>query len=336
MEKVVLGLSGGVDSAVSAALLKERGFEVFGVFLDIGLGGSADASAVAGMLGIGFEVLGISEELEERVCMPFSRAYLNGRTPNPCIMCNPKVKFPALIAYADKIGAKYVATGHYAKAETDSATGRALLLKNPSPNDQSYMLCMLPQHILMRTVFPLGDMEKSAVRERASGLGIPVAQKPDSMEICFIPDKNYAAYIEKRFDAPPEGNFVDPEGVILGRHKGIHNYTVGQRRGLGVACGQRLFVSAIRPEKNEVVLTPDGDGTSEIYVKDINWIAFEPDKTFKASVKVRHSRVEYGAAVEPASGNARVFFDRPVRRPAPGQTAVFYIGDMVVGGGEIE
>ncbi len=336
MEKVVLGLSGGVDSAVSAALLKEQGFEVLGVFLDIGIAGAADAKSVADMLGIGFEVLPIAAELEEKVCLPFSRSYLAGRTPNPCIMCNPKVKFPALIAYADEAGAKYIATGHYARTETDSATGRTLLLKNRSPNDQSYMLCMLPQHILQRTIFPLGGMDKGMVRERAAGLGIPVAKKPDSMEICFIPDNDYAAYIEKRFGAPPEGNFVDPEGRVLGRHKGIHRYTVGQRRGLGVSCGQRMFVSGINPGKNEVVLTPEGEGVSEIRVKDINWIDIRPEKAFRASVKVRHSKAEYDAEVEPVSGEARVFFRKPVRRPAPGQSAVFYRGDAVIGGGEIQ
>lgn len=335
MEKVVLGLSGGVDSAVSAALLKEQGFEVYGVFLDIGLGGGSDAKDVAEMLGIGFETLSTKDELEEKVCLPFSSAYLSGRTPNPCIMCNPGVKFPALLRIADKIGAKYISTGHYARSEFDQSSGRALLLKNPSKNDQSYMLCMLPQYILRRVIFPLGGMEKDAVREDARRLSISVASKPDSMEICFIPDGDYASFIENRFEAPPEGNFVDPEGRILGRHKGIHHYTVGQRRGLGIAAGERIFVAAIDREKNEVILMPEGGGITEISVQGVNWIAFEPSEPFRASVKVRHSRVEYEALVIPSGNEARVIFDIPMRSPAPGQSAVFYGGDRVIGGGEI-
>jgi tRNA-specific 2-thiouridylase len=337
MEKIVLGLSGGVDSAVSAALLMQRGFEVHGVFLDIGLGSPEDARQVAEKLGISFEAVPIAEELSAKVCTPFAVAYLNGRTPNPCIMCNPGVKFPNLLKIADKIGAKYVATGHYARVEIDEECGRARLLKNPSANDQSYMLCMLPQEILKRIVFPLGCMEKSDVRKAAEDLNISVAKKPDSMEICFIPDNDYAAFIEKRFETPPEGNFVDENGKILGKHKGIHHYTVGQRRGLGISAGQRIFVSRIDSEKNEVVLSPEGEGISEIFVKNINWIAFEsPENAFKAAVKVRHSRIEYPALIVPSAQGSKVIFDKPIRRPAPGQSAVFYDGDYVLGGGEVE
>lgn len=334
MEKIVLGLSGGVDSAVSAALLKERGFEVHGVFLDIGLGGSNDALSVAEMLGISFEVLPISAEMEKTVCSPFASAYLSGRTPNPCIMCNPRLKFPKLIEAADKLGANFVATGHYARVEN---TDRARLFKGKSSNDQSYMLCMLPQDILKRVIFPLGSMEKSEVRKVAENLGISVSQKPDSMEICFIPDNDYAAFIEKRFGTPPEGNFVDENGVVLGRHKGIHRYTVGQRRGLAVSAGHRLFVSKIDNEKNEVVLSSKGEGTSGIFVKNINWIAYErSENAFRASVKVRHSKIEYDALITPCGSGAEVIFGKAIRRPAPGQSAVFYDGELVLGGGEVE
>ncbi len=332
--KAALAFSGGVDSAVSAALLRERGFEVHGVFLDIGITGSNDAYKVAEMLGISFEVLPIAAEMDKIVCAPFVSAYLSGRTPNPCIMCNPQLKFPKLIDAADKIGAKHVATGHYARVEI---ADRARLLKGKSANDQSYMLCMLPQEILKRTVFPLGSMEKPDVRKVAQKLGISVAQKPDSMEICFIPENNYAAFIENRFDKPPEGSFVDESGAVLGRHKGIHRYTVGQRRGLGVSMGHRLFVSKIDREKNEVVLSSEGEGTSGIFVNNINWIAFDsPKEAFRASVKVRHSKIEYEALITPFGSGAEVIFGKTIRRPAPGQSAVFYDGELVLGGGEIE
>ena len=337
MEKVVLGLSGGVDSAVSASILKKCGYEVHGVFLDIGVVSPSDAAAAADRLGISFEAVSIAEELDTLVCNPFAEAYLEGRTPSPCILCNPRVKFPSLIKAADRIGANFVATGHYARTMLDEKTGRTLLLKNPPANDQSYMLSYLSQTILRRVIFPLGGMEKSEVRKIAAELGLTIASKPDSMEICFIPDGDYAAYIERRFETPPEGNFVDAEGKILGRHKGIHHYTVGQRRGLGVSASHRLFVSKINRELNEVVLLPEGSGIKEMHVNNINWIALEnPKEPFKANVKVRHSKIEYKALVTPVSDGATVNFDEYMRPPAPGQTAVFYEGDTVLGGGEIE
>ncbi len=330
-------MSGGVDSAVSALILKKRGFEVHGVFLDIGTACPDDAAEVAEGLGISFETVSIAEELDKLVCRPFAEAYLEGRTPSPCILCNPRVKFPALIKAADIIGAKFVATGHYARISTDEKTGRTLLIKNPPANDQSYMLSYLSQDILRRVIFPLAGMEKSEVRKMAAAFGLPVASKPDSMEICFIPDGDYAAYIERRFGVPPEGNFVDEYGRILGRHKGIHRYTVGQRRGLGISAGHRLFVSKIDRRRNEVMLMPEGSGIREIYVKNINWIAFEsPDAPFKASVKVRHSKIEYPALITPATDGVLVCFNDYIRPPAPGQAAVFYEGDKVLGGGEID
>lgn len=337
MDKVVLGLSGGVDSAVSASLLGEKGFEVYGVFLDIGLGYSADAKAAAGKLGIGFEVADVASELDTNVCRPFAEGYLSGKTLTPCIMCNPRVKFPTLLAVADRIGAKYVATGHYARTEHDEKSGRTLLLKNLSHNDQSYMLSGLTQDILSRIIFPLGGMEKPKIREIALGLGLSAASKPDSMEICFIPDGDYASYIERRFETPPEGNFVDLGGKVLGLHRGIHHYTVGQRRGLGVSAGERLYVSKINRDKNEVVLAPVGSGVNKIPVKLINWIALEnPAEPFRACVKVRHSKTEYPALVTPEGTGATVAFDSPLRPPAPGQSAVFYDGEVVLGGGEID
>lgn len=329
-KKVVLGLSGGVDSAVSARLLMERGFEVHGLFLNIGSeAAKQDAISVAEYLKIPLEIVDIAAELDEQVCTPFAQAYLRGETPNPCIICNPNVKFKTLLSFADKIGASHIATGHYAKAENGG------LFKGEPANDQSYMLCRIKKEQLDRVIFPLGGLEKEQVRELAEKMALPVAHKPDSMEICFIPDGDYAAFIETRGQMPPEGQFVDSSGAGLGQHKGIHHYTIGQRRGLGIAVGKRIFVSEIRPETNEVVLS-DGEElhVSRIHVGDVNWLV-SPDGSFKANVRVRHSKVETPATVIPEGDGALVEFEKPVRAPTKGQTAAFYDGDRVVGGGFI-
>jgi len=329
-EKIILGLSGGVDSAVAARLLQERGFEVNGMFLDVGGDGACrDVQAVADFLGIPLTVKDIKSELEKKVCCPFAEAYLCGRTPNPCIMCNPTVKFKALCEFADELGANYIATGHYARTRD----GR--LYKGMPSNDQSYMLCRLTPKQVARLVLPLGELEKGQVRALAEGIGLPVAGKPDSMEICFIPDGDYAGFIERRGVVPPEGNFVDAEGNVLGRHRGIHRYTVGQRRGLGIAVGRRVFVSEIRPEANEVVLS-DGDVlmTDRIFAEDVNWISTRTEP-FYADVKVRHSKVQTPATVTPSGGGADIAFRLPVRAPTPGQSAAFYVGDELIGGGFI-
>ena len=230
-KRVVLGLSGGVDSAVTARLLLEQGYQVTGVYLDIGLGGNGaeDAAAVARQLNMDFAVRSIADELECHVCAPFAQDYLAGRTPLPCARCNPTVKFPALLAEADARGIRMIATGHYARTENGT------LYRGEPSNDQSYLLARLPRAILERTLFPLGDYEKAAVRELAVNYGIPVANKPDSMEICFVPNDDYAAWLEQRGATAPPGDFIDKDGRVMGRHKGIHCYTLGQRRGLGVS-----------------------------------------------------------------------------------------------------
>lgn len=330
MEKVVLGLSGGVDSAVSARLLQDRGMDVTGVFLDIGAPAArADAEGAAKFLNIPLIVRDIRAELEESVCAPFAAAYLRGETPNPCILCNPAVKFKTLISEADSIGAKYIATGHYAAARDGG------LYKGRPENDQSYMLCRLRPEQVERLLLPLGEYAKTEVRAMAERMGLPVAAKPDSMEICFIPDGDYGAYIESRGYAPPEGSFVDTEGRVLGRHRGIHRYTLGQRRGLGIAAGRRIFVSEIRPASNEVVLS-DGEElfVTEAAARDVNWLLPESD-SFEASVKVRHSKTETVAVVTPTGTGAAIEFAAPVRAPTAGQSAAFYIGQRLVGGGFI-
>lgn len=329
-KKVVLGLSGGVDSAVAARLLQQQGIEVFGLFLDIGNEGAReDAQKVADELGISLKIADISIELEKNVCRPFIEAYLRGQTPNPCILCNPKVKFKTLLEHADSICAEYVSTGHYARVSEGK------LFKGRPENDQSYMLSGLTKAQVARLILPLGDFNKTEVRAMAESMGLPVAQKPASMEICFIPDKNYSAYIEKRGIVPPEGNFVDADRNVLGRHRGIHHYTIGQRRGLNIAAGKRIFVSEIRPDTNEVVLSEGEELLADkISVSDMNWLVPQAEE-FKADVRVRHSRTSTKASVMPDGANAEVCFEVPVRAPTKGQTAAFYIGDEVIGGGRI-
>ena len=308
MEKIVLGLSGGVDSAVAASLLKEGGFAVTGLYLDIGLGGTgaADAAAVAQRLSIPFKVADIRADLEEQVCAPFAAAYQSGRTPLPCALCNPTVKFPALFRLADKIGARYVSTGHYANVEN------GVLKKGRPANDQSYMLARLTREQLQRVIFPLGNYEKTEVRALARSFGIPVADKPDSMEICFIPDGDYAAWLDRRGNTPPPGNFVDREGRVMGRHKGYHHYTLGQGRGLGVSGPHRF-------------------GSSP------NWIGVEGlTEPLEVTVRLRHSRTQAVAIVYPHENGVRIEMKTPARAPTPGQLAVFYLGDTVAGSAWIE
>lgn len=331
--KVVLGLSGGVDSAVAAQLLS-RDYEVHGLYLDIGLGGTgqADAAAVAHRLGIPFHTADIRQELERQVCGPFAADYLAGRTPLPCARCNPTVKFPALLALAEEIGAEKVATGHYARTAL-APDGRVLLRKGLPANDQSYMLARLPQNILQRVIFPLGDYEKTAVRAMAGQAELPVADKPDSMEICFIPDGDYAAWLERRGFSTPEGNFVDKEGKVLGRHRGIHCYTLGQGRGLGVSGPHRYYVTALRPDTNEVVLSDGSDlGRDEVRGTEPNWLAVDGlTGPMEVTVRLRHSRTQTAATLEPEEDGVLLRMHTPARAPTPGQLAVFYDGDAVVG-----
>lgn len=336
METVMLGLSGGVDSAVAAALLRRDGYAVHGIYLDIGQpGGREDAMAVAETIGVPLTVKDIWDDLQQKVCTPFVEAYFRGETPNPCIMCNPAVKFRTILAAADEVGARFVATGHYARVRRDGA--HAKLLRANSSNDQSYMLCRILRSQLDRLLLPLGELEKTEVRKLAEQFDLPVAHKPDSMEICFIPDGDYGAFLEKTGRAPGPGNFVDAAGTVLGQHRGIHHYTLGQRRGLGVATGRRMFVSEIRVPTNEVVLS-DGSGlyVTDIVAKEINWLVDPRTVPFQAMVKVRHSKTQTAAEVMPyPDGTAAIHFVEPVRAPTAGQSAVFYEEDVVLGGGYI-
>ena len=336
--KVVLGLSGGVDSALAALRLRDVGHEVYALYLDVGLGGADAARESARQLDIPFAVSDVSAEMEQQVCRPFYEDYLAGRTPIPCARCNPAVKFPALLRHADKVGAQYAATGHYARIGTGT-DGLPTLLRGAPANDQSYMLARLPREMLSRLLFPLGELDKAAVRTQAAAAGLRSAHRPDSMEICFIPDGGYAAWLDQRGGTPPPGDFIDREGNVLGRHKGFHHYTLGQRRGLGVSSTGRLFVSAIRPETNEVVLS-HGDGlyASIVRCMDLNWLAEgRLDAPRPAAVRLRHSRREDGALLIPlGDGGIELRMDAPARAPTPGQLAAFYDGGQVLGSAWIE
>ena len=336
-DRVVLGLSGGVDSAVAALRLGRAGYEVIALYLDVGLGGAESAEENARRLGLEFHIAQVAGELERHVCQPFYEGYLSGRTPIPCAQCNPTVKFPALLRLADQVGARYVATGHYARVGP-GRDGRPVLLRGPDSNDQSYMLARLSRDVLERVLFPLGDTPKADVRREAEGAGLPSAQKPDSMEICFIPDQDYAAWLDRRGGTPPPGRFVDREGNVLGIHKGYHHYTIGQRRGLGVSSTGRLFVTAIRPETNEVVLSHgEGLATDTVHCAELNWLGDTPlDRPRPVSVRLRHSRLAQSATLTPLeNGGVRLDMDRPARAPTPGQLAVFYQDDLVLGSGWI-
>ena len=331
MSKVVLGLSGGVDSAVAARLLQKDGYEVLGVYLDNGFPGAEGARDAADALGIPLTVIDTREAMETCVCAPFAAAYLNGETPNPCILCNPAVKFAFLLKEAERQGAEKIAAGHYARCENGK------IYRGRPENDQSYMLCRLEREQLERLLLPLGGYNKDEVRALAREMGHPAADKPDSMDICFIPDGDYAGWIERRGIVPPEGDFI-LDGKAVGRHKGIHHYTVGQRKHFGVGFGRRVYVSAIDPERNEVLLSSDDASLwrREFSVRDVHWLVPPDAEKFPCGVRVRHSRAELPVGTVRTDGTIiHVSFPDPVRAPTPGQTAAFYQDDLLLGGGFI-
>ena len=331
MAKVVLGLSGGVDSAVAARLLQRAGHEVFGLYLDTGSDAArADAIATAEYLSVPLTVRDVRGELEEKVCRPFTESYLRGETPNPCILCNPSVKFKSLIDCADRLGAPFVATGHYARARD------GMLFKGMPANDQSYMLCRLRRDQVERMLLPLGEYEKKQVRALAGEFGIPVAHKPDSMEICFIPDRDYVGWIGRRADLPGPGD-VTLDGEVVARHEGYPRYTVGQRLP-GLWHERKLYVAAIRPEKNELIAALWDDlFKTEVRARSVNWLVERPDEPLRGSVRVRHTKWENPDCTVYAEGDgARIVCDTPVRAPARGQAAVIYQGDRLIAGGWIE
>ena len=343
MKKVMLGMSGGVDSTVAAHLIKKAGCDVTGVTLSLypenGLAEAEEAKRVAAAMGIPHETVDLSEAFHREVIGRFIRAYQSGETPNPCIDCNRTIKFGEMLRYAEARSVPFIGTGHYARIERD---GERFLLKRAqdASKDQTYVLYCLTQHQLAHTVFPLGDYRKSEIREIAETEGFINARKHDSQDICFVPDGDYASFIEQYTgETFPEGDYIDKDGTILGRHRGMIRYTVGQRKGLGIALGKPAFVCAKCAATNTVTL---GDNTdlfaSTLTARDVNLIACDSIPTpIRVTAKIRYGQNETPATVEQiGEGRIRVDFDVPQRAIAKGQSVVLYDGETVVGGGIIE
>lgn len=335
--KVAVGLSGGVDSAVAAYLLREQGYEVMGITLLLKPGESdadvSDAIAVARSLGIEHKILDRRDLFREKIINPFADEYVNGRTPNPCIECNQVIKFGAMLDYALENGCDKLATGHYAACEfTD---GRYLLKKSDSPKDQSYFLYRLNEFQLSKIIFPVTVKDKEDIRQTAQQAGIPVADKKDSLEICFVPDDNYVGYLASIGITSPAGNIISKDGTVMGKHSGIINYTVGQRKGIG-AYGRPMFVTDINASDNTVTIGDNGEQYSSSLTADrVSFIGDVPTEPFRAEVKIRFRAKQVPALVTPFEGGFTVDFDEPQRSVTPGQSAVIYDGDTVLGGGRI-
>lgn len=340
-KKVVIGLSGGVDSSVALHLLQEQGYECIGVTMKVWEGADTDdAKLLAEKFGIPYYVVDFKEQFKNKVQDYFVNEYLAGRTPNPCTVCNRYVKFEALISVADEVGADFIATGHYARI-AKLENGRYTLMKTPTAiKEQTYALFRLSQEQLARTLMPVGEYTKDEIRNIARSMGLSVADKPDSQEICFIPDNDYAGFIGRHTGKESIlGNFVDVNGKILGQHNGIIHYTVGQRKGLNLSLGHPAFVVALRPETNEVVIGTNEDVFSDtLYAGDINYMGLEkiPEDGITAIGKIRyaHAGAACRATVQP-DGRMKVVFDEPQRAITPGQAIVLYDNDKVLLGGTI-
>lgn len=354
-KKALVAMSGGVDSSVGACLVKKAGYDTMGAIMkltrpekwgagpDTACSGSSDiedARAVAARLGIPFDVFDFSDEFEQEVVCRFVRAYEEGRTPNPCVDCNRHMKFDRFFRQGKELGYDYVATGHYARVDYDPGSGRYLLKKSPNrEKDQSYVLYSLTQDVLARTLFPVGALDKEETRRIAAELGLVNAGKKESQDICFVPDGDYAGFIRRYTGKEyPPGDFVDEDGNVLGRHKGLIRYTIGQRKGLGLALKQPMYVLRKDIEENRVVLGKNEDLFSRtLEAGNFNWIACEPPESdLRANAKVRYSQKESSARVIPLGGaRVRLEFDEPQRAITSGQAVVLYDGDVVVGGGTI-
>jgi len=366
--KIAVAMSGGVDSSAAAAILQEQGHELVGFTMQLwdqrrginvdengdplpsrccSLDDVYDARRVAEELGFPFYVLNLERDFERDVVQPFVSSYLNGETPIPCVSCNSRLKFASLDRLALSLGCEKVATGHYARVEFDAVNNRYKLLRGKNEQkDQSYFLWELTQAQLSRALFPLGEMSKPEARDAARKHGLNgVSEKKESQEICFVPDGNYAGFIDRYLEAenaterlPGTGEIVDTNGRVIGRHEGIHRYTIGQRRGMGIANERALYVISIDADNNRVTAGPAEDLlSSKFTVAQTNWIAFDdPKDPVRAEVRVRYRHTAAPATIMPLeNGRAQIEFDEPQRAITPGQASVFYRGDEVLGGGWI-
>ncbi len=354
--RVVVAMSGGVDSSVAACLLHEQGYDVVGLFMRVGVeappeanpasgrnhqgccsaADAGDARFVAGKLGIPFFALNFEKDFDELIDY-FADEYAAARTPNPCVMCNHKLKFGKVADYADAVGAQYIATGHYARVCREGGQ-TALLRAVDQRKDQSYVLFGLRPQVLDRVMFPIGHLNKDEVRAEARRFGLPVSDKPDSVDICFVPDRDYARVVrERRPDAFTEGDVVDEKGQVVGRHEGIGHFTVGQRRGLGIAMGLPIYVTGVSAESNTITVGQrDSLRKSTVSADRVSMLAPTPE-CFRARVKIRYLHTPADATVTLEDNDrCQVVFDEPQSAPTPGQAIVFYDGDRVLGGGWIQ
>lgn len=346
-KRVLLGMSGGVDSSVAAVLLKSEGYEVVGVTLklvptkfgDEGDTAAKDAAEIANLLGIEHYIIDLEDKFSINVMTDFAEKYLSGKTPNPCVICNQKIKFGEMLKIADELHCDFLATGHYAQCIFDKNSDNYLLKKAPHNKDQSYFLYTLSQETLKRVIFPLGTLTKQEVREIAVKCSLPTSSKRDSQDICFVQSGKHVNFIrEFTGEGGQMGNFVSSDGKILGKHKGIIHYTIGQRKGLGIALGEPKFVTKIDASSGNITLS-DNESlmTDELTIKNLCFTFDNKQSEFEAQVKIRYAAKPSQASVTLLGGNrAKIVFKEKQRAITSGQSAVFYDGDTVLGGGEIE